>query len=375
MTVKNQNVVYTLEYIANSFLSKKKCGVYNLGLNKLTHISYIFRYVKRIILFRMMLFLLFFSMNSLHGEVVEEILFKVNDQIITKMDFEEQSKVLKQTYIAQSEKLPYNFETGVISNMIINILIKQESARQGVKVTDLDVSNHINSIVQINNLGSIENLHSYIITQGMTWEYFFNNQKVSMYREHLLSRIITTKDSTIGEMRNYYQNNKEKEFKISGRLPRVSVIYLRKDVGMTYSEILKLNSLGKKIERELNQGSNFGELAKKYSEDFRSKNIKGDSGWRLEKDFDEETYLWDAIDKLKVGDHSPLISGKEGFYLFKVTDEKTGGYIPFERAKREVQLKLNRIKRQAAYDSKIKEIIREAVIKRKTDRFGNFSLK
>ena len=319
-------------------------------------------------------FLLYLAPDT-YGEIVEEILFKVNEDIITKMDFEDQAKVLKQTYIFQSQKIPYNFEATILSNMIIDILIKQETLRQGINVTDLDVSNHLNSLVQINNLGSLDKLKSYIISQGMTWQYFFNNQKMNMYRENLLSRVVTVREPTPEELFAYYEENKDREFKIASHLPRVAVIYLRKDASMTYSEILKLEARGKQLVKELKAGADFSELAKKHSDDFNSKNVGGDTGWRVKEEFTQKPELWEAIRGLEMGENTSLLSSTDGFYLFKLIDEKKSGHIPFERARKDIQQKLIQLKRQQAYESKLKEIIRGAVIKRQTDRFGDFSLK
>ncbi len=326
------------------------------------------------ILFFLIVSIPLFELKALHGEIVEEILFSVNGDIITKIDFEERSEILKQTYIVQSEKIPYDFENSIISNMIIDMLIKQESIREGINVVNSDVSNQINSLVKINNLGSIDNLKSYVTSQGMTWKYFFENQKANMYKENLLARIIIVKNPTLDELQSYYNEKKDEEFQISEKLPRLSVIYLRKEVSMGYSEILAVNALGKQIEQKIKNGDEFNKLAKEYSEDFKSKNLGGDSGWRTKEEFEETPELWDAIEKLKVGECTPLLSGKDGFYIFKLIDEKDNGYMPFERARKDIQLKMMRNKRQQAYSTKIKEIIQSALIKRKTDRFKDFRL-
>ena len=323
-------------------------------------------------MFRVLFFILFFVQS--HGEVIEEILFSVNGGIITKMDFEEKADMLKQTYIVQTEKIPYNFEVTLISNMIIDKLIEQESIRQGVNIANSDVSNQINSLIQVNNIGSLEDLKTYIISQGMTWKYFFENQKANMYKESLFARLITVKEPTLDELLAYYNENKTEEFQIVEKLPRLAVIYLRKEASMSYSDILTINAMGKQIEQKIKEGIDFAKLAKEHSEDFSSKNLGGDTGWRTREEFNQTPDLWKAIEELKIGETTPLLAERDGFYIFKLIEEKDSGYIPFDRARKDIKIKLVKIKRQQAYDIKIKEMVQGALIKSKTERFGDLNL-
>ncbi len=85
------------------------------------------------------------------------------------------------------------------------------------------------------------------------------------------------------------------------------------DTAASYKKILE-------VEGKLNNGGNFEELAKEFSDDKFSAKRGGDLGFisrgRMIKEFE------DAAFKLKVGERSPIIKTRFGYHIIEVTDEK-----------------------------------------------------
>lgn len=74
------------------------------------------------------------------------------------------------------------------------------------------------------------------------------------------------------------------------------------------------------VQKKIQEGEDFGELAKKYSDDKYSAKKNGDLGFfarhRMVPEFENAAF------KLKVGEVSPIIKTSYGYHIIKVTDEK-----------------------------------------------------
>lgn len=85
------------------------------------------------------------------------------------------------------------------------------------------------------------------------------------------------------------------------------------DTLKAYNKILE-------VQKKLQAGEDFGELAKQYSDDKYSAKKNGDIGFfsrhRMVPEFENAAF------KLKVGEISPIIKTNYGYHIIKVTDEK-----------------------------------------------------
>ena len=317
-----------------------------------------------------------FLLSLAGGEVVEEILITVNDEIITKMDMEEEFEAFEGQSLATWQKLPADYRQTIISNMITHFLIEQEVREKGASVSLLDVSNRIRSIAESREIESIDKLSRMLKAEGVSWDYFFKQQRRFLYQERLSRQLTAVREPSTREIHRYYEENKKAEFQITGKLPRVSVIFLKKEKGMTYDEILKLDASAKELSKSLrNKKVRFEDMAVKHSDDNASKNVGGDTGWKTKEEFYSQPELWEAIEDLEAGEVSDVISSPNGFYILKVTDIKTSGYLPLEKASLFIKQKLMAERQQKAMEEKIKDLMRRAIIHKSESLKKYYSIK
>ena len=97
------------------------------------------------------------------------------------------------------------------------------------------------------------------------------------------------------------------------------------------------------IKKELENGADFSELARKYS-DCESKSMGGDLGFfkkgKMVRPFE------DAAFELKVGEISDIVETIYGYHLIKLTDSKSARIIPFEQVQNKIVSFLKRQKRE-----------------------------
>src|SRR5208282_3221097 len=86
------------------------------------------------------------------------------------------------------------------------------------------------------------------------------------------------------------------------------------------------------------KGSNFEELAKKYSEDPGSKPKGGDLGWLVRGQTVPE--FEKAAFSLPKGEMSDLIRTQYGFHIIKVLDKETAHTKPFDEVKDSIRTPL-----------------------------------
>jgi peptidyl-prolyl cis-trans isomerase D len=155
-----------------------------------------------------------------------------------------------------------------------------------------------------------------------------------------ISQTITIPDA---ELRKFYDQNKE-QYRVPERV-KVRHILL-KTTDKPAADIPKIQAQAESILKQLQNGANFAELARKYSEDPGSAEKGGDLGWVVRgqtvKAFE------DAAFSLKPGQLSGVIKTEYGFHILQVMDKEPGHVKPFEEVKDQIAAER---KRQQVYDT------------------------
>jgi peptidyl-prolyl cis-trans isomerase SurA len=106
------------------------------------------------------------------------------------------------------------------------------------------------------------------------------------------------------------------------------------------------------IKKQLDNGADFAELAKKYSDDPGSKANNGDLGFfarrSMVKEFDEAAF------NLKKGEISDIVKTRFGFHIIKLTDMKP--YPSFEEDKEELKKIFKRTRYDDAYNTYVNNL-------------------
>lgn len=118
-------------------------------------------------------------------------------------------------------------------------------------------------------------------------------------------------------LRNYY-NDHLADYKVENRVHVEQILF--KTVGKTDAEIAEIRKKAEDVDKQARKGSNFEDLAKKYSEDDSSKSKGGDIGWIVEgqtvKEFEQAAF---SLPKNGVSD---VVKTQYGFQIIKVLDHE-----------------------------------------------------
>lgn len=292
--------------------------------------------------------------------VVEEIIARVNNEIVTKTDLRHAHESLRQDVQeecrncspAQINAQVAEREKNVLRDLIDQSLLVQRGKDMGLNV-ETDVVKRMDEVRTRNNLASMEELQQKVEESGMGWEDFRNNIRNNLLvqevvRREVGSRIIIDKE----EVKKYYEEHKE-------LFHRPEMVYLSElfvsTVGKSEAEIPALEEKAKKLLERVKNGEDLEEMAKRYSDGDTAKQ-GGDLGGFKRGQLSAE--LEEVVFKMKPKELSNVIRTKTGFLVLRVDMRYEAGLQPVDKVEGEIMNRLYGEKMPAAmrrYLAKLRE--------------------
>ena len=137
------------------------------------------------------------------------------------------------------------------------------------------------------------------------------------------------------ELKVQYQQNIQ-QYQVPNRVHAEHILLMT--VGKTDAEVEEIRQKAEDVLKQAKKGTNFEDLAKKYSEDPGSKDKGGDLGWITQgqtvPEFEKTAF---GLDKGKISD---LVKTQYGFHIIKVLDKETAHTKPFEEVKDSIKTPL-----------------------------------
>jgi len=307
------------------------------------------------------IFILIFAGLIFPGEeeIIEAIVAIVNDDIITLSQYKNQHEALYQMLRSQlqGEEFQEQYKRqrkNLLEILITDLLLLQEAKKREHDV-DEQVKLTIENIKEENGFNSDEELKQVMRQQGIDFEVWKKQMEENFMKQ---SVIVTDVDRNIvldeAEIVNYYKLHPEEvtepaEYKIRA-------IYIS-DIDRNNEDV---EALKKEIIDKIAAGEDFASLASQYSEG-PEKESQGDLG-RFKKGQLEKT-LEQAVDKLKVGERTPWLKVRDGWYLLRIDEKKESRLKAFEEARKEIEEKLFGEKRKKRLDEFLEELKQKSYIK------------
>jgi len=222
-------------------------------------------------------------------------------------------------------RLLLKYKMEVLNSLIDDLLIQQLAEKEGVSVTDEEVSAEVEKRLKetVESMGiTLEDLDKFLQSAGYGDLETFKKRlkwhlKTQLSLQRLQEKITQDATVTVEEAQDYYDQNKE-----AYRVPAAVHLYR-----ISAEEKGKIDEALSRIRK----GEDFLEVATKVA-------TGGDLGWieegELEKDL--ESVIFEAPEGAILG---PFES-KGGFMLYKVVEKRASSYKKFEEVKEEIINKL-----------------------------------
>ncbi len=304
--------------------------------------------------------LVFYGAVFLFGQgVIEEIVAIVNDDIITLSQFrakhEDFYRVLRDQFKGEElEKRYAVMKKNLLEQMITDRLLLQEAEKMEGMNPDEQLRLWLENLKKENNINSDADLMRAVQQQGIDFEEWKKRMKENMMTEAVIGSAVRSNivvdDS---EIVSYYKLHPE-EFT---ELPeyKLKAIYLSAE-GVNEEVEAKKREINEKI----SSGEDIGSLASKYSEGPEKENqgelgnfIKGE----LEKDLEQ------ALEKLKVGEMTPWVKVRAGWFLLKLEERKESRLKSFEEVRGEIEEKFFGEKSKKELEKFLKKLKEKSHIK------------
>ncbi len=281
--------------------------------------------------------------NPDSGKTVEEIIARVNNEIITRSEYDKARQTAEENAKSECqnrctpEQLQIAIEDGQknsLRDLVDQSLLVQRAKDMGVNV-EPELIKRLDAIRTENKLPSMEELEKAVSSQGLNWEDFKNNIRSTLLTQRVISSEvgshITISDD---EVTKYYEAHKT-EF------VRPEQVALREIVILTEGKKPEaLPDLKKKAETALKRvqdGEDFGEIAKRLS-DGSTKSQGGFLG--IYKRGELSKQLEDKVFKMKRKELTEVMETKQGFLILQVLEHYDEGQQALDKVKNEIMDKL-----------------------------------
>ena len=336
------------------------------------------------------------------AQVVEEIVARVNNQIITKSEYERSKDQLrdevKQQDPANADKVYAEREPDVLRDLIDQQLLLDKG--KDLQITgDTELIKQLDQMRKEMKLGSMEELEEEAKKQGISWEDFKQNMRNKIITQRVIGEEVGghLSQPTKEEEQKFYDEHKaEMDQPESVRLAEILIAPKTvapasppasanppadpnapaganaspqpspaDEAARQAAEAAALSAAEAKANdllKQIRDGANFDDIAKKYS-DGPSAADGGALGafprGKLAKNLEDKTFA------LKAGQVTDVIRTRQGYVILKVVDHQMAGVPPLKEVLPKIQ--------DALYYEKLQPALRTYLTKLREEAYINYA--
>lgn len=286
------------------------------------------------------------------GVTVEEIIARINDQIISSSDYQRAMQEMDQEARQRGASMQQISEghKDLLRNLIDQQLWLSKGKELGI-TGETELVNRLNEIRKQYNMSSLEDLEKAAHEQGVSYEDFKANIRNQIVTQEVMRQEVGQRiRMTPGEVQRYFDEHKQ-EFAQPESVKLSEILVSTASTSQADAQT-KAND----IETKLRGGADFTQLSRSSS-DATNAASGGDLGTykrgQLGKVFEDATF------GLKVGEFTDPILTKQGYVILKVLGHTEGGVPPLKDVQSDVE--------QSYFMSRMEPAIRDYLTKMRDD--------
>src|SRR5437763_949398 len=325
------------------------------------------------------------------GQVVEEIITRVNNQIITRSEYERSKDQLKEEVKQQSPKDPDKVyadrEKDVLRDLVDQQLLLDKGKDLGI-TGDTEIIKRLDQMRKDMKLDSLEALEKEATKQGVSWEDFKQNMRNQIITQKVIGEEVSSHLSVSKEEEQKFYDEHKSEMEQPEYIRLSEILVAPKTTAAPTAagtpatdpnapaaqppsddaakqavdaEALKAaEAKANDLLKQIRGGAAFEDIAKTYS-DGPSAADGGNLGTfergKLAKELEDKTFA------MKAGEVTDVIRTKQGYVILKVVDHQMAGIPPFKDALSKFQDDLHYQKLQPALRAFLSKLREDAYIK------------
>jgi peptidyl-prolyl cis-trans isomerase SurA len=293
-----------------------------------------------------------------NGTVVEDVVARINDQIITRSEYQraEQQMLQDAQQGNATEAALQDHLHDLLRDMIDSDLLISKGKELGV-TCDAETIRQLDDIRKQNHLPDMEALEKAATQQGVSFEDFKQNIRNQCIRQSVVrDEVGRHLNMTHNQEEAYYQAH-SKQFEVPEQV-HLSEILIPTAENATDEQLAQAQAKANDIVTQLKGGTSFADLAKKNSGG-PTASAGGDLG-----DFKRGALgqvLEDATFGLPVGANTAPIRTRQGFVILRVDAHQAAGVPPLNTVENQVQ--------EAIYMDQLQPALRTYLTKARNEAF------
>jgi peptidyl-prolyl cis-trans isomerase SurA len=309
--------------------------------------------------------------------VVEEIIARVNNQIVTRTEYIHSRDQLKQEIQQQepatADRIFAEKQRDVLRDLIDQQLLLEKAKDLGI-TGDTELIKRLDEMRKQMNLESMEDLEKAAQGQGVSYEEFKQNMRNQIVTQRVIGQEVGSHLSMNKEEEQKFYNQHREELQQPEQV-RLSELMIAPKAAAPRAagadstapaaspadvEAAQAATRAKAEDllEQLRKGASFADLARKYS-DGPSAHDGGDLSYFkrgiLSKDLEDRVFA------MKAGEITEVIRTKQGFVILKVTEHQLAGVPSLKEAEPRIQ--------DALYMQKLQPALRGYLTKLREDAF------
>jgi len=296
--------------------------------------------------------------------VVEEIIARVNNEIITLSEYQKAAQSLVQEIQqdcpnCSQDRIQEELKTrqkNLLRDMIDRQLLVERAKDMSLSV-DTDLIKRLDDVRKENKLASLEELEKAVEAQGIGWEDYKSQIRNSMLTQEVIRREVGGR-MEIGsdEVKKYYEAHKDQFVRKEG--VALAEIFLSTD-GKNPQEIAAVRTKADDLQKRVAQGEDFTAIAKRYSEG----STAADGGGLGEFERGQLAKpLEDAVFGIEKGQVTGVIQTKTGFEILKLLEHYQAGLQPLEKVEGEISNEIYRQRMEPAMRDYLAQLREESYV-------------
>src|SRR5579872_841404 len=303
------------------------------------------------------------------GSVVEEIIARINNHIITRSEFDRSQQQVQQEG-EQQNATPQDIsskEKNVLRDLVDQQLLLQKGDDLGISA-ETDLVKRLDEIRKQMNLATMDDLAKAAQEQGVSYEDFKENLRENIITQKVIQQEVGSKiNITPEEIQKYYKDHlSEMTQPEQVRLSEILISTQPKPTedpktaaSITDAQrVAAAQAKADQVYADIQKGAKFDDIARANS-DGPTAAQGGDLGYfkrgTLAKELEDVTFA------MKPGEVSKPIRTKQGFVILKVTEHQQAGVPPEKEVEGKIQ--------DAIYYSKLQPALRAYLTKLREDAY------
>ncbi len=291
------------------------------------------------------------------AELVEQIVARVNDVLITQSEFDRRIAIAEKT--AHTTTATDELRTVVLEDLIREKLLEERAREMSVVATDEEVEVAVARVKAQYNLTTDEAFDASLAQSGMSRDDLKRQMKQTITLQKVIGRDVASKlELTDDQLRLEYERQKEKLYAIpeSARVSEILINFSSSDPEARQQAVAKIEEIREKIK----SGTPFADLARESSEG-GTKDKGGDLGVVNKGELVEALDV--VIFATPVAEYPPPAILPGSIHLFRVTDFHPAGFKPFSEVKEDLRKRISDDLYEKRFAEYLDKLRRDAFVK------------